>query len=172
MDLAACIAQLETQAGAIAALARAFSDAEARARPTPEAWSALEVLCHLYDEEREDFRTRVDWTLHRPGEQVPPIDPQGWVTARDYTSKDPATMLAAFLAERARSLEWLRGLGAADWERPVTHPALAAHGVRAGDLMASWVAHDLLHLRQLLELRYGNLASSAAPYSLLYAGEW
>jgi hypothetical protein len=172
MDLAASIAALETQAASIAALARAFSEAESRLRPAPGSWSALEVLCHLYDEEREDFRARLDYTLHRPGEQVPSIDPEGWVTARDYASRDPRDSLAAFLDERARSLEWLRGLRDPDWERPVNHPALAEYGVRAGDLLASWVAHDLLHLRQLIELRYSSLEASSAPYRLRYAGEW
>lgn len=47
MDLAASIAALDTQSAALAALARTFSDAEARLRPAPAAWSALEVLCHL-----------------------------------------------------------------------------------------------------------------------------
>lgn len=172
MNLAACIAQLETQAAALAALARAFSDAQTRVRPAPESWSALEVLCHLYDEEREDFRVRLDWTLHRPGEEVPPIDPQGWVTAHDYASRDPWATLDAFLEERGRSLAWLRGLHDPDLERSVNHPGLAQYGVRAGDILSSWVAHDLLHLRQLIELRYAALAAAAAPYNLRYAGEW
>ena len=42
----------------------------------------------------------------------------------------------------------------------------------AGDLLASWAAHDLLHLRQLNELRYAYLIQVAAPYSVRYAGDW
>jgi len=38
--------------------------------------------------------------------------------------------------------------------------------------MAAWVAHDLLHLRQLVELHYAWTVAKAAPYSLQYAGEW
>jgi hypothetical protein len=33
----------------------------------PEKWSLLEVVCHLFDEEREDFRTRVKCVLEDPG---------------------------------------------------------------------------------------------------------
>ena len=29
---------------------------EARMKPSKATWSILEVTCHLYDEEREDFR--------------------------------------------------------------------------------------------------------------------
>lgn len=172
MDLADAIARLESQAAAIAALARGTPAAEAGLCPTPDAWSILEVICHLYDEEREDFRLRLDLTLHRPEEPVPPIDPEGWVTARGYASRDLQASLASFLAERARSLEWLRSLHDPDWERPLNHPALAQYGVRAGDLLAAWVAHDLLHLRQLVELRYHHTTSLATPYIARYAGEW
>ena len=45
---------------------------EARARPEPESWSVLEVVCHLYDEEREDFRQRLDIMLYRPDDKWPP----------------------------------------------------------------------------------------------------
>lgn len=172
MDLADAIGRLEAQAAAIAALVRATPPDEARTRPAPESWSTLEVICHLADEEREDFRTRVDWTLHRPGEQVPEIDPQGWVTARAYAGRELQASLADFLAERERSLAWLRGLADADWDRPLGHPRLAQYGLRAGDILASWVAHDLLHLRQLVELRYAALVSLAAPYDVRYAGDW
>lgn len=172
MELADAIAQLDAQAAAIAALVRSTPAEAAARRPAPDAWSTLEVVCHLYDEEREDFRTRVDYTLHRPGEQVPPIDPEGWVAARHYASRDLHERLAAFLDERARSLEWLRGLRDPAWERPVSHPQLARYGLTAGDLLAAWVAHDLLHLRQLLELRYAHLREGPNPDRLLYAGEW
>jgi hypothetical protein len=39
-------------------------------------------------------------------------------------------------------------------------------------MLASWLAHDLLHLRQLIELRYQITISRCDPYRVLYAGEW
>lgn len=166
------IAQLESSAPAIAALIADMDDEQARWKPVPESWSALEVICHLVDEERADFRLRLDMTLHRPEEELPSIDPAGWVLSRAYNARDPEAMLVAFRAERAQSLEWLRGLGERNWEQPANHPGLAPYGVRAGDLLTSWVAHDLLHLRQLIELRYAYLESQAAPFDVRYAGEW
>jgi hypothetical protein len=47
------------------------------------------------------------------------------------------------------------------------HPGLGA--LRAGDLLAAWCAHDLLHLRQLANVRLALLEQDAAPYSLRYA---
>ncbi len=55
---------------------------EAQVRPTPESWSILEVIGHLIDEERDDFRLRVDLTLNHPGEKWPPIHPGAWVPER------------------------------------------------------------------------------------------
>ena len=44
--------------------------------------------------------------------------------------------------------------------------------MRAGDLLASWAAHDTHHQRQIVRLRYHRLEQLAEPYSLAYAGEW
>jgi hypothetical protein len=161
--------QMRANTGAIAALVSAVSDEQMRWKPAPESWSLLEVVNHLYDEEREDFRTRVDYVLHRPGELPPPIDPEGWVTERAYNARDPRQSLEAFLREREASLEWLTGLHEPNWDAEYR----ADWGVmRAGDLLSSWLAHDHLHLRQLNELHYAYLKLQAAPYSVDYAGEW
>ncbi len=60
---------------------------EAKRKPDPGSWSILEVVCHLLDEERLDFKPRLDITLHHPGEKWTPIDPQGWVIAKKYNER-------------------------------------------------------------------------------------
>jgi hypothetical protein len=169
LDLNRIIDRMRANAGAVAALVSAVSVEQMRWRPAPEAWSLLEVVNHLYDEEREDFRTRLDYVLHRPGQHPPPIDPQGWVTARAYNQRDPRTSLDAFLREREASLEWLKDLATPNWDAEYR----ADWGMlRAGDLLCAWLAHDHLHLRQLNELQYAYLAQQAAPYTVGYAGDW
>jgi hypothetical protein len=154
----------------VAAMVTGVSDTQARWKPNAESWSMLEVVNHLLDEEREDFRVRIDYTLHRPGEQWPPINPGGWVTERQYNKRDLKESLAAFLAEREESLVWLRGLTPPDWDTT----AIAPWGdpFPAGNLLAAWVAHDLLHLRQLVELHWAYTAMQLAPRSIQYAGDW
>ena len=154
---------------AIRSLASGISDEQARWKPAPDSWSILEVLCHLLDEERYDFRVRLDFILHKPGQPWPPIDPQGWVSARHYNEQDPAEILGKWLQERQASLEWLRSLNTPDWQSAEQAPWGALH---AGDMLASWAAHDLLHLRRLVELRYANHNLQAQPYSPAYAGDW
>lgn len=169
MDLDYCMEQLSDNARRLRALVEAIDDEQARWKPDPESWSILEVVCHLLDEEREDFRVRLDITLHRPGETWPGIDPGGWVTARNYNDQDLGQALRRFLAEREASLAWLASLQSGDWQATYEAPW---GSIKAGDLLASWVAHDLLHMRQLVELLWLNKEAYVKPYSTRYAGEW
>ncbi len=170
MDFAACQTQLRQNGELIRQVVAGIPPDQATVKPSPEEWSVLEVINHLYDEEREDFRQRFDYLLHRPGEEWPPIDPTGWVTSRRYNERELATSLQNFLAERQKSLVWLASLGTPNLEAYETHPV--AGKFHAGDMLAAWVAHDLLHLRQLIELKYFLLAEMVRPYSPRYAGEW
>jgi hypothetical protein len=164
------IAALEANALTIAALVRAIPPEYARLRPTPADWSVLEVVNHLADEEGEDFRLRLDAALHRPGIAVPPNDSAEWPTARAYNERDPAESLARFLDERRQSLAWLRALTAPDWSQAI--PRNSGGVLRGGDLLAAWTVHDVLHLRQLVELQYHFLSAQAQPFSVGFAGEW
>ena len=89
MDPIRLITELASGGQIIRSLVEGITQSEAQARPAADAWSVLEVMCHLYDEEREDFRQRLDYTLHKPGETWPPIDPRGWVTSRAYNEREP-----------------------------------------------------------------------------------
>lgn len=170
MELEQLTATMLANALRIEAMVAGVTEAQARWKPDPESWSLLEVVNHLLDEEREDFRVRIDYTLHRPDEAWPPIDPGGWVTARHYNERNLEETLAAFLQERARSSAWLRSLTAPDWDAAAVAPW--GDPFPAGNLLAAWVTHDLLHLRQLVELHHGWATASLAPYTCNYAGEW
>ena len=165
--------RLGRNAGAFGALVLGVSEEQARWKPEPAQWSVLEVVNHLADEEAEDFRRRLELTLFHPGEAWPGIDPQQWAVARAYNERDLPASLGRFLDERERSIEWLAGLPEdVDLGRSYQHPT--AGTLRAGDLLASWVAHDLIHIRQLNRLHYRWLERMAAqatpPRRLDYAG--
>jgi hypothetical protein len=153
----------------VSSLLAGVSQAEAQSKPDPETWSFLEVICHLYDEEREDFRQRLDIMLHRPKEPWPPINPGEWVTARKDNERDFAALLKDFTTERAKSLEWLKSLVSPNWSAECETP----FGLfKAGDMLSAWAAHDNLHTRQLVERRRGRILKIAEPYHVRYAGEW
>lgn len=169
MNIDRLTSQMSNDATRIRALVQGVSERQARWRPAPDSWSILEVVNHLLDEEREDFRVRLEVTLQRPGELWPPIDPQGWVTKRKYNEQDLEASLTEFLSEREASLAWLRGLSAPNWQETYESPF---GPISAGDLFASWVAHDLLHIRQLVELHWAYTTAALEPYRVDYAGAW
>jgi hypothetical protein len=161
--------ELESSTEMIHALLSNISQDESRLKPDPEAWSVLEVVCHLYDEEREDFREHLDFILHRQEEDWHIIDPQGWVMERRYNEQDFVEMQDKFFAERRHSLEWLGSMRNTDWDTTYT----SEYGsMSAGEMLASWIAHDNLHIRQLVELRRMRIDAITGPYSIAYAGEW
>jgi len=168
MNLNHLMTRMERMAEAIRDLVAGASENQASWRPTPEDWSAVDVLAHLTYEEVHDFRDRLDLVLHRPAEPWPEAHPARGVT-RDATSRPLDEILEAFLAARRASLDWLAGLDAPDWDAEHQAPF---GPIRAGDVMAAWAGHDLLHLRQLTELHWAYLAREVAPYQLRYAGPW
>ncbi len=142
-----------------------------RWKPAPEHWSILEILCHLRDEEREDFRVRAELTLRDPQLDWPTLDLKEVAQRRQYNNQDPPQILADFQRERAASMEWLDGLEpSADWGRSKLHAQFGP--LAAGMLLASWAAHDALHLRQIAKRLHDLAARDAGKYSVSYAGEW
>ena len=167
MDWRRLANQLEASGRILTDLFSDVGDGEVRWKPSPERWSMLEVLVHLWDEEKDDFRQRLSLTLQDPSQAWPSIDPEGWVRERRYNERDLAEALAGFRQERAASLAWLRSLDKPDWDRAYECPGLGA--LRSGDLMASWTAHDYIHVRQITSLRIEYLDLGVAPYSTRYA---
>ena len=153
----------------IRALANGIGQEQAQFKPDANSWSILEVTGHLHDEECSDFRARLDGILYRPNEAFVMINPQGWVTERKYNEQNFEQMKGKFFTERTKSLEWLKGLANADWETAHTDEY---GSVTAGEMFASWVAHDNLHIRQLVELRRAYIERITKPYIIEYAGEW
>jgi hypothetical protein len=169
MNFAYCLAQLSHNAKKIQHLVAMVSPEQATWKPDNESWSVLEVVHHLYDEEQFDFRVRLDFILHKPDQPWPKIDPQGWVLGRAYNQQKLPDILTRFLAERANSLEWLAGLSGANWETSYVAPF---GPIRTGDMLAAWVGHDLLHIRQLIELEWYYTGHNLTGFSTRYAGPW
>lgn len=169
MDLEFAISQLQSQNKAILSLAEGLSIEQARWKPQSEDWSVLEVLNHLADEERLDFRRHLDHILFTPDYPWPEIAPQAWVIEKKYNQHRLDQTLNDFKFEREESLSWLSGLNNPNWDVVVQLPW---GKISAGDMLASWLAHDLLHIRQLVELRYQLTLAKSLPYRVAYAGKW
>lgn len=138
-------------------------------KPSREKWNLLEILCHLRDEEVEDFRIRTQYALEQRAETFPPINPEGWVQARNYASEDYNQVLNDFIKEREASLNWLYSLEKPNWDNEGIHTEYGK--MNAGFFLNNWLAHDYLHIRQILALQYAYLDAHNES-ELSYAGGW
>jgi len=138
-----------------------------RERPAPTEWSPIEIVCHLRDEELEDFGARLRVVVDG-GTTFAPIDPAGWAETRRYREADPGAALATFRERRAATLAFVDGLAPERLRRAVSHEHL---GTLSGlDLLAAWVTHDHLHLAQLAASLARLGARRWAPLRAEYAG--
>jgi hypothetical protein len=163
------IRQMMANAEAIRSLVQTISDEQAQWKPDPETWSMKEVMDHVYNEERGDFRAHLKEMFHKPPLAWGELQ-DGWHPVESYHRG-----LEDFLVEREASLAWLKALESPDWDATITAsfgPAGEELVLSAGDILTSWVAHDFLHLRQMNELQYAWNEKQASPYSVQYAGGW
>ena len=138
-----------------------------RSRESPERWSPLEILAHLRDEEIEDFRPRAQSAI--AGQEITkPIAPHVWVVERRYNEMDPGAVFLDFSRERADSCVWLNTLEPQDLDRSIPHARRGT--IRAGDFIAAWRVHDLLHLRQLSTAMAILTARRLSDWKVDYAG--
>ncbi len=168
---AAIIDRLERFIETFPAIVSAFHPDDIAWKPDSESWSVLEIVCHMADEEAEDFPVRVFLTLNDPSLDWPPIDPEGWAISRDYLAQDHQTELSRWITLRKQNIKALRALKNPDWSSTKTHYQFGP--MVAIDLLAAWSAHDALHLRQLAK-RLHQLASRDAGHdsTTRYAGDW
>lgn len=163
-----CAEHLSRGLTAITALCEQVSEDRGSIRPEADSWSLNEILGHLLDEEREDFRARIQLLLEDPCEDWPAIDPENWVEERQYRQRSTGELLRLFQDERQRSIGWLRSLDDPDWHLEKEHPS-GSFSLRAGDLLLSWVAHDLAHIQQITSWHLFQNANQLEPFSDEYA---
>lgn len=138
-----------------------------RERPAAAEWSPLEIVCHLRDEEAEDFGARIR-VVAAGGERFVPIDPERWAVERRYRDAEPAAALGVFSERRAANLEFLATVSPDRLRATVTQPGT---GTLSGlDLLAGWVTHDRLHLTQLAATLARLGARRWVPLRAEYAG--
>ena len=138
-------------------------------KQSPEKWCLLEIVCHLFDEEREDFKFRTQWVLDKPGKTPPPINPAGWVKKRHYMEQDYNNIFNKFILEREHSIAWLISLEIPNWKNAFNHSKLGT--LTAKHFLANWLAHDYLHTKQIVKLKFDYLKHQSGE-NLDYAGIW
>jgi hypothetical protein len=107
--------------------------------------------------------------LETPENELPSIDPAGWVKQRNYAHQNYQAVLNHFLEERVNSVNWLLSLSDPPWQNKYLHPKFGAMSAKM--FFCNWLAHDHLHIRQIVKLRHDYLKHISGE-SLNYAGDW
>lgn len=146
-NLEEAITVLARTPGTLSVMLQGVPDHWVRRNEGGESWSPFDVVGHLIDGEETDWIPRARIILSKSGQPFEPFD--RFAHLRKNQGKPLAELLETFAAKRRGSLETLRSfkLTPADLSLPGTHPELGA--VSLGQLLATWVVHDLGHVAQI-----------------------
>ena len=129
----------------------------------PATWSPFDVVGHLIHGERTDWIPRIEHMLQH-GDTVP-FQPFDRVAMFEESSGlSLAELLDTFGRLRAESLDRLAALGLtdADLARCGTHPEFGV--VTVSQQLATWVAHDLGHIAQIVRVMARQYTEAVGPW--------
>lgn len=134
-----------------------------RATEGPDTWSPFDVVGHLIHGERTDWIPRVEHLLrHGETQPFPVFEREAMFEASAGLSL--AELLDTFARLRVDSLARLDALRLtdADLERRGRHPEFG--GVSLRQHLATWVAHDLGHVRQIVRAMARQYTDAVGPW--------
>lgn len=132
-------------------LASDINETEARWKPSPEEFSALEQVCHLADLERDGYTVRIEKLTREAEPFLPDFDGARVAAERDYRNLSLETMLDAFAHARESNVRALGLLSAGDFERGGMLETVGR--ITLATLLSKMREHDEGHLEELSSLR-------------------
>ncbi|HLN63371.1 MAG TPA: DinB family protein [Symbiobacteriaceae bacterium] len=162
-ELDEAVAVLERTPASLGALLEGLPERWVRATEGEGTWSPYDVIGHLIHGERADWIPRARHILAGENRPFEPFDRTAQFS--ESQGKSLSELLAEFADLRRASLAVLRGMNltAADLDRTGQHPAFGE--VRLGQLLATWVAHDLDHVGQIVRTMAKVYATAVGPWS-------
>ena len=129
----------------------------------PDTFSPYDVVGHLLHGEETDWIPRARIILEH-GESMP-FEPFDRFAFRDkYRGKQVSELLDMFETRRSKNLRDLdeMALGGEQLQLRGTHPELGP--VTLGQLVATWVVHDLAHISQIVRVMARQYNSAVGPW--------
>lgn len=136
------------------------------------SWSPYEVICHLITGEYTNWLPRVQHILANDKRPFEPFDRTPWPD--EHHNKNAVELLALFAQIRHQNIATLKrlSLSNADMSRTGQHPEFGE--VTLGQLLATWVVHDLNHIGQIVGTMAKVYTNAVGPWqaylSILQAG--
>ena len=126
-------------------------------------WSPYDILGHLIHAEHTDWIPRAKIILEQGEARA--FDPfDRFAMFEDSTGKSVAELLDTFAQLRRRSLQELEGMNLtpALLEKRGRHPEFGV--VTMAQLLATWVVHDLGHIRQVVRVMAKQYRDEVGPW--------
>lgn len=157
------VAILERTPGLLSAWLTGLPERWVRATEGEGTWAPYDVIGHLIHGERTDWIPRARHILAGEARPFEPFDRTAQFT--ESQGKSLNELLATFAALRRENVAALSAMNLtqADLGRKGQHPALGA--VTLGQLLATWVVHDLDHVGQIARTMAKAYKSEVGPWS-------
>jgi DinB superfamily len=115
----------------------------------PEAWTILEVMCHLRDFE-VIFVERVEQMLKKITPTFTAYDQDELVRENNYSEQTLSEVVQAFGLYRERTIAVFKGLEPQQWGRMGLHPTQGR--LTVADMPERMIFHDSKHIRQITRI--------------------
>lgn len=157
------VAVLERTPASLSALLEGLPEIWVRATEGDGTWSPYDVIGHLIHGERTDWIPRARHILAGETRPFAMFDRTAQFT--ESHGRSLGELLATFAELRRENVAALVGMNLADEDlsRPGLHPELG--DVTLGQLLATWVVHDLDHVAQIARTMAKVYAEATGPWS-------
>lgn len=126
-------------------------------KTNPERFTLREAVAHLADWE-SILRGRIEKAVESPGAPVQGLDEGQRAIDAGYERWDVEEQLRTFIKERAKTIEYLKGLSPEDWKKTIVHNEKGEQTV--DDQANQLLGHDLYHIDHLTEFFGGKIAGT------------
>ncbi len=162
-NLKDAVAILDRTPASLTALLSGLPETWIRAREGEGTWSPYDVMGHLIHGERTDWIPRARHIL--AGDKRPFESFDRTAQFADSQGKSLAELLATFADLRRQNIVILVGMNLTegDLERKGLHPELGE--VTLGQLLGTWVVHDLDHVTQIARTMAKVYGEATGPWT-------
>lgn len=149
-DADAILAVLKSTPAVLPSLTASFTDADWHFKPSHAELTALELVSHLLDVEKEINLPRIQQVLSTNDPFIAGVDSDAWVVERNYNQTRSPNVLEDFIEARIHCLEKLAALTQDDWNRKARHSFFGPTSLL--ELVRFVAVHDMDHIRQIHRL--------------------
>lgn len=164
LSLDDAVAILERTPASLSAMLKSLPETWVRSTEGDGTWSPYDVIGHLIHGERTDWMVRARHILAGESRPFDPFDRTAQFTASQGKSLDELLVTFADLRRENVAALVAMNLTDGDLRRRGLHPELGE--VTLGQLLATWVVHDLDHVAQIARTMAKVYTEATGPWSV------